>query len=218
MKQSEKKFLKGDEFVSGLRRVLDFLKSNEKNLFIAIGCVAVVILIVLGLFALDRNRVRKESQTVGEIIALRADLDKNPANLSRLEKLAGDGRFSRLAYVELASYWMEKGDLNKAEQQASRVKPKIKDTLYYQAQDLLARIAVRKKDFAKALGIYKTMEEEKPKDYPLDGILFHKAEALEQKGDIPGAIAVYKKIQAEFNQTYFGYEAALKASKLATSR
>ena len=58
------------------------------------------------------------------------------------------------------------------------------------------------------------MADEKPKVYPLDAILFHLAESHELKGDTAAAIELYKKLQTDFSQSYFGYEASLKAGKL----
>ena len=62
------------------------------------------------------------------------------------------------------------------------------------------------------------LEKEKPGEYPLDAVLFHKASALELKGDIPGALAVYKKLQEEYTQTYYGYEASLKVGRLEAAK
>lgn len=217
MKRVERKQLKEDEFVSGMGRILDLLKKWEKEIIIAAGVLAFLVLVFLGLTALKNRGLRKESRVIGEIIALRADLDKKPENLARLEKLAGGGRFARVAYLELATYWMEKGDLEKAEQRAGEVKSAPRDVLYYEAQELLAQIALKKKDFAKALDIYKRIEEEKPKSYPLDVVLFQ-GEALRLKGDIKEALAVFKKLQEEYSQTYYGYEASLKIGKLEGAR
>jgi predicted negative regulator of RcsB-dependent stress response len=218
MKRVERKQLKEDEFVSGIGTFLDLLKKWAKEILIAAGVLAFLVLVFLGLTALKNRGLRKESRVVGEIIALRADLDKKPENLARLEKLAGGGRFARVAYLELATYWMEKGDLEKAEKWAGEVKSATRDVLYYEAQELLAQIALKKKDFAKALDIYKKIEEEKPKSYPLDAVLFHKGEALQLKGDIKEALAVFKKLQEEYSQTYYGYEASLKVGKLEGAR
>ena len=123
-----------------------------------------------------------------------------------------------MAYLELATYWMEKGDLEKAEEQVGKVKSTPKDVLYYEAQELLAQIAIKKKAYDKALDIYKKIEEEKPKSYPLDAVLFHMGEALQLKGDSKEALAVFKKLQEEYSQTYFGYEASLKVAKLEGAR
>jgi predicted negative regulator of RcsB-dependent stress response len=218
MKRVERRQLKGDEFVSGMGKFLDFAKTHEKELMISAAVLAAVVLVFLGIMALRASGLRKESRVVGEIIALRADLEKKPENLARLEKLAGRGKFARLAYIQLASYWVEKGDLDKAEKQAGEVKAAPRDILYYEAQDMLAQIAAKKKDFAKALEIYARIEKDKPDSYPLDAILYHKAEVLEKKGDAKEALAAYKRLQEEYSQTYYGYEASMKVGRLETAR
>ena len=58
------------------------------------------------------------------------------------------------------------------------------------------------------------MADEKPKVYPLDAALFHLAESQELKGETAAAIEVYKKLQADYAQSYYGYEASLKVGKL----
>jgi len=45
-------------------------------------------------------------------------------------------------------------------------------------------------------------------------VLFHKAEALEDKGEPGLALSVYKKIQEDFQQTYYGMDAASKVLEL----
>ena len=144
MKRVERKQLKEDEFVSGMGKFFDLLKKWRKEIFIAVGILAFLALAYLGLTALKNRNLRKESRVVSEIIALRADLDKKPENLAKLETLAGGGRFARVAYLELATYWMEKGDLEKAEKRVGEVKSTPKDVLYYEAQELLAQIALKK--------------------------------------------------------------------------
>ena len=218
MKRVERQHLKEDEFVSGINRFLDLAKTWKRELLMGLGVLVFLALVFLGVTFLKNRGLRAESRVVGEIISLRAGLDQKPENLPRLEKLAGSGNYSRVAYVALATYWLEKGELDKAEKSASAVKPTRRDFIAYQAQDLLAQILVRKKDFARALAIYAGIEKEKPASYPLDAVLFHKAEALELKGDFPEALAVYKKLQEEYNQTYYGYEASLKVARLGNSK
>jgi tetratricopeptide (TPR) repeat protein len=95
---------------------------------------------------------------------------------------------------------------------------RAQDFIYYQAQDLLAQINARQKDYDGAIAIYTKIEEAKPEDYCLDVVLFHKAEALEAKGSQPEALAVYKKIQEQFPQSYYGYDAAERVRKIETSK
>jgi tetratricopeptide (TPR) repeat protein len=218
MKRVERHQLQKDGFVSGMTRFLELVKTWERELLIGLGVLVLLALVFLGITFLRNRGQLAESRVVGEIGALRADLDKRPENLSRLEKLAGPGKYSRVAYIALATYWLEKGDLEKAEKNASAVNSSRRDFIAYEAQDLLARILVRKKDFGRALEIYTRIEKEKPASYPLDAVLFHKAEALELKGDVPEALAVYKKLQEEYNQSYYGYEASLKVGRLGVAK
>jgi tetratricopeptide (TPR) repeat protein len=218
MKRAERRQLKEDEFVSGMTRFLELAKTWERELLIGLGVLVFLALVFLGITFLKNRGLRAESRVVGEIVSLRADLDKKPENLPRLEKLAGPGKYSRVAYIALATYWLEKGDLERAEKNASAVKATRRDFIAYEAQDLLAQVLVRKKDFGRALEIYARIEKEKPASYPLDAILFHKAEALELKGDVREALAVFKRLQEEYNQTYYGYEASLKVGRLESAK
>lgn len=218
MKRAERRQLKEDEFVSGMTRFLELAKTWERELLIGLGVLVLLVLVFLGITFLKNRGLRAESRVVGEIFSLRADLDKKPENLARLEKLAGPGKYARVAYIALAAYWLEKGDLEKAEKNAAAVKASRRDFVAYEAQDLLAQVLVRKKDFGRALEIYARIEKEKPASYPLDAILFHKAEALELKGDVREALAVFKRLQEEYNQTYYGYEASLKVGRLESAK
>ena len=218
MKRVERRQLKEDEFVSGMTRFLDLMKTWKRELLIGLGVLVLLALVFLGIIFFKNQGLKAESRVFGEIISLREGLDAKPENLPRLEKLAGSGSYARVAYIALATYWLEKGDLDKAEKNASAVKASRRDFVAYEAQDLLAQILVRKKDFGRALEIYARIEKEKPSSYPLDAILFHKAEALELKGDVREAVAAYKKLQEDYNQTYYGYEASLKVGRLESAK
>jgi tetratricopeptide (TPR) repeat protein len=98
------------------------------------------------------------------------------------------------------------------------VKDSPKDFFYFQARDLSAQIAVLKGDYDKAITILLAIEAASPKDFNLDAVLYHRAEALEKKGDSAGALVLYKKLQADYAQSYFGYEAGMKARKLEPSK
>lgn len=214
MKRKKRKQLKEDEFVTTINKIMNFAKKRARE-FIALGVVIViVILIFVGARLIKIQNIKKESRLLGQILELRSEIDENPEKIGELEKLADKGKFSRLAYLALASYWVEKGDSDKAEESLQEIAKGKKDIFYYQAQDLLAQIHMKRKDFDKALEIYKKIEEEKPKEYAMDAVFFRQAEALEQKGDIEEALALYKKIQEEYPQTYFGYDAAQRIEKL----
>ncbi|HOI44431.1 MAG TPA: tetratricopeptide repeat protein [Candidatus Aminicenantes bacterium] len=214
MKRVDRKQLKGDEFVSGLNKIYRFARAREKELLILAGVLAVVVLALAGLSLIRNQSEKKESRQISEILKLRAEADQKPENLGKLEKMAGNGKFSRVAYLELAAHWVENGDPAKAETYVRKIKGSPRDVFYYRAQDLLAQILILRKDYDGALRILDRIESEKPKSYPLDAVLFHKAEAYEKQGKRMEALAAYKRVQQDFAQTYYGYEASLKASQL----
>jgi len=62
--------------------------------------------------------------------------------------------------------------------------------------------------------VYKEIEEENSKNYTLDPVLFHRAQAHEQKGEIEEALALYRRVQDEFSQTLYGFDASQKVKEL----
>jgi predicted negative regulator of RcsB-dependent stress response len=214
MKKVVKKQLKEDEFVSTINKIVRFIKEQRRELIIV---ASILVVVIAGIFAIRYFRtqgLKKQSQVVSEMLDLRAGLEKNPGNVAQLEKMGGDQKFARVAYLLLATYWIENGNLDKAEASLTKIKTRPKDLYYYQAQDLLARVYLQRKNYDKAIEIYKKIEKEKPREYSLDVVLFNRAEALEKKGDRAGAAAVFKKVQEEYPQTYYGYDASLRAKKL----
>jgi tetratricopeptide (TPR) repeat protein len=214
MKRKEKRQLKQDEFVSGLQKFINFVQSRKRELIIGAAAIAFLAVIFAGLKVLQARNAREQSKLVSRIFELRSELDKKPENQKKLEDLAGQGKYARAAYLVLAGYWVEKGDLDKAESFAAKVKGNRKDIIYYQAQDLLGKVYSLQKNYDKAIEIYKGIESQSPKGYALDAVLFEEAEALEKKGQKAEALALYKKIQEGYPQTYYGYEASQKAAKL----
>ncbi|OGD18545.1 MAG: hypothetical protein A2Y69_00055 [Candidatus Aminicenantes bacterium RBG_13_59_9] len=214
MKKVVKKQLKGDEFVSTMTKIVRFFEEHTREILIGVAVVACLALLSAGARFLQVQHARKESRVLSQLLELRSTAGAKPENLPALEKLAGGGKYARLGYVLTATYWVEKGDLQKAAESLSRVKSSPRDFVYYQAQDLLAQINAMKKDYDQAIAIYTKIEQAKPKEYCLDAVLFHKAEALEAKGSKPEALALYKKIQEDFPQSYYGYDAAAKVRKI----
>lgn len=214
MKRIKRKQLKQDELITSIGKIIRFAKKRAREL-VALGvAVVIIILFFIGARLVKVQNIKKESRLLGQILELHSELNETPGNVQKLEDLADKGKFSRLAYLLLAGYWVERGDFDKAEKFLREIFKGKKDIFYYQAQDLLAQIYTKQKDFDKAIDIYKKIEEENPVEYVLDAVLFHQAEALEQKGDIDGALALYKKVQEEFPQTYFGFDASQKVQKL----
>jgi predicted negative regulator of RcsB-dependent stress response len=218
MKRKIKKQLKEDELVTGFQKFLDFAKAWQKEIIIFVMILA-ALAAVYGSFRLIRGQqAKKESRQIGEILALRSDLAKNPQSLAKLEQLGGTEKTARLATISLATYWVEQGDLDKALASLAKIKDDPKDFFYYQAQDLTAQVEILKGRYDQAIQILKKIEEAKPKDYLLDAVLYHHAEALEKKGQSKEAWDLYKKIQDEYAQTYFGYDASAKVKKLESAK
>lgn len=218
MKKYIKKQLKEDEFVSTLTKILWFIKKRTKEITIVAAAIIFFVLLYLGLRFIQAQNFKKESQLLSQLIELRSELATNPENVAKLEQMAGKGKFARLAYVFTATYWVEKGDLEKAKAALGKIQAAPRDFLYYQAEDLLAQVNSLEKNYDQAIAIYNKIEEEKPKDYALDVILYHKAEALEGKGEKQEALTVYKKLQVEFPQSYYGFDAAEKVRKLEAAK
>jgi len=219
MRRIKRKQLKEDELVTTVTKLIRFAQKRERELIIAGVVIVVVILAFVGTKLVKSQHLKKESRFIGQVVKLYSELESNPLNLTELERLAkGEDQYARLASVILGNYWLEKGKLDKAEKFLKQVSAKKKDLFYYQSQDLLAQVYLKRKDFDRALKIYKKLEEEKPKAYTLDAILFHEAEVLEKKGDSKQALALYRRLQAEFPQTYFGYDASQKAKKLEAKK
>jgi len=218
VKRIKRKQLKEDELVSTVNKIIRFFKVRTKGFVALVVLIAAFLLIFAGLKLVTGENRKKESRLLTQIINLHAELNNNPENVARLEELAGDGKFSRLAYLLLATYCVENGDHDKAKSYLEKMPERRKDLLYYQAKDLLAQIHFKRKNYDKAIEIYKKIEDEDPKDHSLDVIFFHRAEVHEEKGEFEEALVLYKKIQEEFSQTFYGYDAAEKIKKLETKK
>ncbi len=218
MKREIKKKLKEDEFVSGFGHVWDFLQAWRHEALLGLAVLAGLVVLGGGLLFLKGVQTRSSSADLGRILEIRAGLAATPADVVKLEELSRKGKFARVAATQLASYWVEQGDLDKAAAALAGIKTSPKDFFYWQARDLAAQIALLKGDVAGALAILDTIEAAKPKDFNLDAVLFHKAEALEKKGDKAAALALFKKIQTDYAQSYFGYDAGLRVRKLESAK
>ncbi|NOR54303.1 MAG: tetratricopeptide repeat protein [Candidatus Aminicenantes bacterium] len=218
MKRKFRKKLKEDELVTTVNKIFHFIQERTKKLMALVLGILFIVVIFAGMKFIKAKNKKSENRLLTQIINIHSDLNNKPENLARLEELAGDGKFSRLAYVLLATYWMENGDSDKARSFVEKIPETPKDFFYYQAKDLLAQIHFKRKEYDKSLEIYKKMEEESPKDYSMDVILFHRAEINEEKGDVEQALALYRRVQDEFPQTFYGYEASQKVGKLETQK
>ena len=218
MKRTERHHLQENELRHGLSWLVDFVKTWRKELTIVGAALAFATAVFAVLIIIRSHNQSVQSRVVGEVGALAAEAAQKPDKLAELEKLAGAGRYARLANLELAKYWTERSDWAKAESFLGRVPASRKDLLYYQAEDLKAQVALGKKDFDRAIAIYRKMRDEKPKVYPLDAVLFRLAESHELKGETAEALEIYKALQTDYAQTYFGYEASVKAGRLGLKK
>lgn len=214
MKRTERHHLKEDDMAQGVHWLVAFFQDYRREITIVGAAIVFAGVVFVGLLGIRAHARSVRSQAVGEATALAAEIQQKPEMLAALEKLAAKGRTARLASLELARYWAGKSDWAKAESYLAKLPAGTKDLLFYQAEDLKAQIALGKKDFDSAIAIYKKIAEEKPKVYPVDAALFHQAESLELKGEAAAALEIYKKLQTDYSQSYFGYEASLKVGKL----
>ena len=214
MKRTERHHLKEDEMAHGLSWLAEFFNKYKRETLIVAGAVVFAAVVFSALLIVRAHGRSVQSRAIGEVGDLAAAAVDKPEKLADLENLAGKARTARLANLELARYWAERGDWAKAESFAGRIPDGRKDLLHFQAEDLKAQIALGRKDFDKAIAIYKKAIDEKPEAYPVDALLFHLAESHELKGETQAAIDLYKKLQEEHAQSYYGYEASLKASRL----
>jgi len=218
MKRLVKKQLKEDEFITDVNKFWDFAKKWQKEILIAAAALGAVVLLFLGFQFLKSQQTKRDSRELGRIQELRGTLAKNPQNVAVLEQAAAKGKYARVAGLSLVTHWVEQGQLDKAQAALALIKDSPKDFFYYQARDLAAQIAILKGDYDGAIAILKKVEEEKPKDYILDAVQFHHAEALEKKGSVVEALAMYKKLQEDYAQSYYGYDASLRARKLEAAK
>lgn len=218
MKRTERKQLKENELASGLNRFARWIRQHTKKIRIAaLGLVAVLVLLVGIKYLLDYQKGR-EASYLSEVLALKADLEEKPENLAKLESLSQKKRYERMASLALATYYLEKNDLDRAEQILVKVKDKGRDLTHYQILDLYAQIQIKKGSYDQAIEIYRQIEKEKPGVYPLDVVLFRLAEAYEKQGDKEQAQNVYRDLQANYQHTHYGYLASMKLMNLETSK
>jgi predicted negative regulator of RcsB-dependent stress response len=218
MKKIVKKQLKEDEFVSTLTKIFRFVKKHTTEIIVASAAVVFLVLLYLGLRFIQARNVEKESYLLSQLLQTRSELATKPDDVAKLEQMAGQGKFSRMGYVLLATYWVDQGDLEKAKAALGKMPVERRDFVYFQAQDLLGQVNYLEKNYDQAIAVYDRIEQEKPKDYALDVVLYHKAEALVGKGEKQQALTVFKKIQEDYPQSYYGYDAAERVRKLEAAQ
>jgi len=214
MKKELRKRLKEDEFISTMTKLVTLAKKWSKQIIMGVTAVIVIILAILISNTIKAQAVKRDSRLLGDILEISTQLNDNPEKVVDLEALAGNGKFSRIAYLKLAAFTIEQGDSGKAKFYLEKMTDDRKDITYYQAQDMLAQIFIRDKEYDKAIAIYKTIEEEGQKDYILDSVLFHMAEAHEGKGELDIALEIYLRVQEEYAQSSYGFNASKKVTEL----
>ena len=214
MKRLKRKQLKSDELVTTFAKFINFAKKWKKEFKLGGVALLSVIFVFLCIQFIQSKALKKQNILLGDIFRLSSEINDNPEKIVELENLSGNGTYSRLGFLKLGAYWFEQGNFEKAIAQLNEIPGKKKDMVYYQAQDLMAQIYGAQKNYEKAIEIYETIEKEDPDGYSLDAVLFHKAEALEDKGDMELALVVYKKIQEDYPQTYYGMDASSKVIEL----
>lgn len=214
MKGKERHHLKEDELVHGMHGLVHIFQKWRQQIVLAGIVLLGLAVVVAGILIIRSQQVKSQGRTLSEILALRADLPKAPGNVAKLEALTGKGKYGQVASISLATYWLEQGRTDKAEAALASIKNETRGFHYYQAKDLSARIAMLKGDYNGALAIYDKIIEEKPKEYVLDAVLFGRAGALEKTGKTAEALAVYKLLQTDYSQSYYGYEASQKVTKM----
>jgi predicted negative regulator of RcsB-dependent stress response len=214
MKRTTKKHLKEDKLQMTATNIVEFSREHTKEISIAGAGVAVLVLAFIVFQVIGVQQTKKENRILDQILTLSSEIRENPEKIAELEELAGKGRFSRIGYLELAKYWFEKEDFAKVTAYLDEMSKGKKDLVYYQAQDLMGQVYISQNDYDNAIALYGKLEEKNPKEYVLDAVLFHKAHAHEKKGETEEALVLYKRIQEEFSQTYFGYDASVKVLDL----
>ncbi len=214
MKRLIRKQLKSDEFVTTFGKVINFIKKWQREFKIGGVAILIAIFAFLCVQFIQSKTLKKQNILLSNIFRLSSEINENPEKITELENLSGKGRYSRMGFLKLGTYWFEQGDFAKALDQLEEIPSNKKDLIYYQAQDLKAQIFVEQENYDQAIEIYERIEEEEPDHYYLDAVLFHKAGALEDKGDTELALSVYKKIQEDFPQTYYGMDASSKVIEL----
>ena len=214
MKRKERKKLKTNELSDFINRMYDLAKRRAKEVAYAIGALVIIFLVFLVSRYIKAQDLQKQSQLLAQINEINQDLDENPGRIDELRELAGKGKFARMAYIYMARYDIEKGELDKALNTLEKIPESKKDIVYYQSRLIKADIYHRKKELDRALDIYQKIEEEKPAYFALDVVLFKKAEIIAEKGDKAKALELYKSISEDYPQTYYGYEASQKREQL----
>lgn len=221
MKRRERKHLKQDEFVSTITKIVRFFSQYKRELKIAAFSLIVVIGLIAVIRVIQIKSLGRANQELATILKLSNNLrDKSssiqeiPIEVKELEKISGRGKYSRLAYLYLATYWVEKNDLARAQSYLEKFPDEPRDLFYYQAKDLLGEILIWRQEYDRAIEIYEKVEKEKNLPYLRESILIHLAEALEKKGEQKKALEKYRQLQQEFPYSAYLWNIANRIRRL----
>jgi predicted negative regulator of RcsB-dependent stress response len=213
MKRRERRKLKEDELVSTLTKLTRFARKHQKEMYFFIVIIIIALLIFSGYSYYKNVNYKKKSEIVKQIIELSSNLGKqgnDTYRIKRLEELASNKGISRIAGIFLASYYIEKGELDKAEKQLEKFPKKPKDFFYYQTQVLKSEVYFIRGKHEKAVNILLKIEEEKPKDFILDYVLYKIGQCYEKMGKSNDAITYYQKLQNDYPQSFYALNASQK--------
>ncbi|MBD3415109.1 MAG: tetratricopeptide repeat protein [Candidatus Aminicenantes bacterium] len=213
MKRKERRRLKTNELSDFINKAYDFLKQRAKQVAVVIGTVALVFFIFLIVKYIQGQNLQKQSQMLAQINEINQGLYENPEKIEDLKQLAGKGKFTRMGYIYIAKYHIQKQEFEPALNALSSIPDAPQDLIYHQSQLLKAKIFQEQGELDKALEIYQKMEQSQPRFLAMDIILFHQAELYEEKGNSEKAMELYQKISEDYPQTYYGYEASQKIEK-----
>lgn len=214
MKRKERRKLKSNELSDFINKVFVLVKKRTKQIAIALGVAALVFLIFLVSKYIKAQNLQKQSQLLAQINNMNQEIYQDPESIEELKELADKGRFTRMGYIYLAKYHIEKGEFDRGLHALENIPESKKDIVYYQGQLLKAKILCEKKELDSALNIYQKIEDNQPRYLSLDIVLFKKAELFEEKGNKEKALEIYKKLSEDYPQTYYGYEASQKIAQL----
>ncbi len=214
MKKKVKRQLKTDEFANFMNRLFDFFKANQREFTIAAAAVLFITLVFLSVRYVQGVNARKQSVILGQILQLESEIKDQPDRLVELGQMAGKGKFGRLAAIKAAALNFERGQAEKAVGFLLSVPDNPKDMVYYQARDLLGQIYFAQQQYDEALAVFSEIERENPKIYPLDIVLYRKAQVLAARNDVELALETYTRLTTDFPNSYYGYEATREVQKL----
>lgn len=214
MKTKERRKLKANELSIFINNAYDFIKKRTKQVAAVIGIVAFIFLIFLVSRYIKAQNLQKQSELLAKINEVNQELYENPEKIQDLKELAGKGVFTRMGYIYLAKYYIEKQQFDEALSFLERVPESRKDLIYHQGLLLKAKIFKEQEEWDKALEIYQKIEENDPQYLALDIVLFNQAELFEKKDEKDKALELYRKISEDYPQTYYGYEASQKAEEM----